>query len=71
MTRLLHTLLLVCFVLGAHAALAQDTLQVADVPVRNWATAPRHSAGIAPDPDQLDPLSSAAQTRSFRAGIAA
>ena len=54
MTHLLHTLLLGCFALGAHAVLAQDTLQVADVPVKNWATAPRHSAGIAPDPDQLD-----------------
>lgn len=44
---------IVCLVLAAQAGLAQDSPRVSDVPSRSWATAPRHSAGIAPDPAQL------------------
>lgn len=43
----------VCLVLAAHAGLAQNNPQTAEVPSRSWVTAPRHSAGIAPDPAQL------------------
>ena len=51
--RLFNFGLFVCFVLAAQAALAQNHPQVADVPRGSWATAPRHSAAIAPDPVQL------------------
>lgn len=37
---------------AAHAAQAQGSAQAATAPSSNWATAPRHSAGIAPDPAQ-------------------
>jgi len=37
----------------AHAGFAQESTQVAQAPSKNWATAPRHSAGIAPNPAQL------------------
>jgi hypothetical protein len=40
-------------VLTAHAGLAQHSSPVSEVPSRSWATAPRHSAGIAPDPAQI------------------
>ena len=50
---LLRTVLIVCLVLAAQAGLAQVSSQVSEAPGRNWATAPRHSAGIAPDPAQL------------------
>lgn len=36
----------------AQATLAQISSQAPDVPSKTWATAPRHSAGIAPDPAQ-------------------
>jgi hypothetical protein len=36
----------------AEATLAQVSSQSPDVPGKSWATAPRHSAGIAPDPAQ-------------------
>jgi hypothetical protein len=36
----------------AEATLAQVSSQAPDVPSKSWATAPRHSAGIAPDPAQ-------------------
>lgn len=36
----------------AEATLAQISSQAPDVPSKTWATAPRHSAGIAPDPAQ-------------------
>jgi hypothetical protein len=36
----------------AEATLAQVSSQSPDVPSKSWATAPRHSAGIAPDPAQ-------------------
>lgn len=49
----MRTVLIVCLVLAAQAGLAQDRAQVSAVPGRSWATAPRHSAGIAPDPAQL------------------
>jgi hypothetical protein len=47
---------LACLVLAAQAVLAQDISHVAEVPGRSWATAPRHSAGIAPDPEQFTDL---------------
>lgn len=43
----------VCLALAAQTSLAQGSSQAAEVPIRSWATAPRHSAGIAPDPAQL------------------
>ena len=42
----------VCLALVTHACLAQDLSQAAEIPRGSWATAPRHSAGIAPDPAQ-------------------
>ncbi len=51
--RLFNFGLFVCFVLAAQAGLAQNHPQVADAPRGSWATAPRHSAAIAPDPVQL------------------
>lgn len=57
MIRLMLRLIpIVCLVLAVQAGLAQDRTQVTDVPVRNWASAPRHSAGIAPDPTQQKDL---------------
>lgn len=48
----LRTRFAICLVLVAQAGHAQDTPTKIE-PVRsNWATAPRHSAGIAPDPAQ-------------------
>ena len=52
-SRLLRTGLAVCLVLLAHAGLAQDSAKTPEVPRGSWASAPRHSAGIAPDPAQL------------------
>lgn len=49
----MRTFFIVCLVLAARAGLAQDSSQVAQVPSRSWANAPKHSAGIAPDPAQL------------------
>ncbi len=43
----------VCLALAAQTGFAQGSSQTAEVPSRSWATAPRHSAGIAPDPAQL------------------
>jgi hypothetical protein len=43
---------IVCLFLAAQAGLAQDSSAAPEVPSRSWATAPRHSAGIAPDPAQ-------------------
>jgi len=53
LSRLLHTVVIVCLVLAAQTGLAQGSAQVAEIPGRNWATAPRHSAGLAPNPAQL------------------
>jgi hypothetical protein len=52
LSRLLRAACGVCLVLMAQSALAQGNASAAQTP-RNWATAPRHSAGIAPDPAQL------------------
>jgi hypothetical protein len=52
-SRLMRTLPIICLVLAAQAGLAQDNSQVSEAPIRSWATAPRHSAGISPDPAQL------------------
>lgn len=49
----MRTLAVVCLVLGAQTGVAQGSSQATEVPGRSWATAPRHSAGIAPDPAQL------------------
>ncbi len=51
--RLLHTGLFVSLVLVTQAGLAQDRTRAAEAPRGSWATAPRHSAAIAPDPVQL------------------
>lgn len=40
----------------AQAGLAQERSQTSDTPRGSWATAPRHSAAIAPDPAQLADL---------------
>ncbi|MDD2880349.1 MAG: DUF3750 domain-containing protein [Rhodoferax sp.] len=53
LTRLLHTGLLVCLALATQAGGAQERPPTAEVPRGSWATAPRHSAAIAPDPVQL------------------
>ena len=50
LSRLLHTSFFIGLVLVAQAGIAQDSSQVADAPRGSWATAPRHSAAIAPDP---------------------
>ncbi len=50
---LLRILSVACLVLAAQTGLAQGNSQAAEVPSRGWANAPRHSAGIAPDPAQL------------------
>lgn len=50
--RALRFIPVVCLVLAAHAGLAQGSSQAAEVPGRSWMTAPKHSAGIAPDPAQ-------------------
>ena len=52
-TLLMRTGLVAGMVLVAQAALAQDSAQTSAAPRGSWATAPRHSAGIAPDPAQL------------------
>jgi len=44
---------IIVLVLAAQTGFAKDSSPAADVPSRSWATAPRHSAGIAPDPAQL------------------
>ena len=49
----MRTVLIVCLVLAAQAGHAQDSSHVFEVPSRSWATAPRHSTGIAPDPAQI------------------
>ena len=49
----MRTGLVACLVLVCQAGLAQDSSQISEVPSRSWATAPRHSAGIAPDPARL------------------
>ncbi|MBE0475335.1 DUF3750 domain-containing protein, partial [Rhodoferax sp.] len=49
----LRTGLAACLVLVAQAGLAQASVPTATVTRGSWATAPRHSAGIAPDPAQL------------------
>jgi hypothetical protein len=53
LSRLMRTGLAVCLVLIAQAGLAQENSQITEVARGSWATAPRHSAGIAPDPVQL------------------
>lgn len=50
---LLRTAVTACLVLVAQAGLAQDSAPIATTTRGSWATAPRHSAGIAPDPAQL------------------
>ncbi|OIP19692.1 MAG: DUF3750 domain-containing protein [Comamonadaceae bacterium CG_4_9_14_3_um_filter_60_33] len=50
---LLRAALGACLVLVAQAALAQDSAPTAATTRGGWATAPRHSAGIAPDPAKL------------------
>lgn len=47
------TVFIVSLFLIAQTALAQNKPPVAAAPSRNWATAPRHSAGLAPDPAKL------------------
>src|SRR5660397_70049 len=49
----IRTGLVACLVHVSQAGLAQDSSQISEVPSRSWATAPRHSAGIAPNPVQL------------------
>ena len=70
----MRTCLVACLVLVSQAGLAQDSSQIAEVPSRNWATAPRHSAGIAPDPVQMGNLAIvqvyAAPTYGWRGYIA-
>lgn len=44
---------ILCLALAAQTGLTQGSSQAAEVPGRSWATAPRHSAGIAPNPVQL------------------
>jgi len=70
----MRTGLVACLVLVSQAGLAQDSSQIAEVPSRNWATAPRHSAGIAPDPVQMGNLAIvqvyAAPTYGWRGYIA-
>ena len=46
-------LAIACLIVAAQTVVAQDNAPVSQAPIRNWATAPRHSAGIAPDPAQL------------------
>ncbi len=53
LTLLTRTSLVAGIVLMAQAALAQDSAHTSAFPRGSWATAPRHSAGIAPDPVQL------------------
>jgi hypothetical protein len=52
LSRLMRTGLAVCLVLIAQAGLAQENSQITEVARGSWANAPRHSAGIAPDPVQ-------------------
>lgn len=47
---------IVCLVIGVQTGLAQGSSQASNVPGGSWATAPRHSAGIAPDPAQRTDL---------------
>lgn len=42
-----------CLILTAHAVSAQDGAPKTEAPRSHWSTAPRHSAGIAPNPAQL------------------
>ena len=51
--RLIHIIFLA---LVTQTGFAKDSSPASDVPSRSWATAPRHSAGIAPDPAQLTHL---------------
>jgi len=51
--RCTHPYFLICLVLVARAGLAQEGTQTSEVPSKSWATAPRHSAAIAPDPAKL------------------
>lgn len=51
-----RTGLVACFVFVAQAGLAQNSFQSPAVPSKGWANAPRHSAGIAPDPVRLADL---------------
>jgi len=51
--RFIHIIFLT---LATQTSFAKDSAPAADVPGRSWATAPRHSAGIAPDPAQLTQL---------------
>ena len=46
-------LAIACLILAAQTVVAQDNAPVSQAPIRNWATAPRHSSGIAPNPAQL------------------
>ena len=52
-SRLIRIIPALGLVLAAQAGLTQDSPQAAEIPSRSWASAPRHSAGIAPDPVQL------------------
>lgn len=52
-SRLIRIIPALGLVLAAQAGLTQDSPQAAKIPSRSWASAPRHSAGIAPDPVQL------------------
>lgn len=52
LSRLLSLGLAACISLVTHAVLAQDSPPKAETPRKSWATAPRHSSGIAPDPEQ-------------------
>ena len=51
--RLLHTGFFVWLALVAQAGLAQDRSKISVAPGGSWATAPRQSAALAPDPVQL------------------
>ena len=53
LSRLIRGGLVAGLVLVAQAGLAQGSAHGAEAPRGSWATAPRHSAGIAPDPAQL------------------
>ena len=56
LSRMKRFVQIVALVLATQAGCAKDSAQAADVPSRSWASAPRHSAGIAPDPAQLSQI---------------
>jgi hypothetical protein len=55
--RLMNAFLTIFLFLATQTAMAQGGGPASDVPSRSWATAPRHSAGIAPNPAKKIDLS--------------